>query len=814
MEDNKNNITLRNITTEIENSFLDYSMSVIVSRALPDVRDGLKPVHRRILYAFNDLGLTYDKPYKKSAFVVGEVMAKYHPHGDSATYGTIVRLAQDFNSRYPLVDGQGNFGSIDGDGAAAMRYTEARMSKIASELLRDINKDTVDMQDNYDGTKQEPKVLPARIPNLLVNGSSGIAVGMATNIPPHNLGEVIDGVIALADNSEITISELMSKIKGPDFPTGSFLLGRSIVQAYTTGRGSVIMRGKTEIEQMNNGKERIIITEIPYQVNKAKLVEKIAELARDKKIEGVTDLRDESNLKGMRIVIELRRDVNSNVILNNLYKLTPLQSSFGVNMIALVNGVPKLLNLKEVLYYYLEHQKEVVVRRTKFDLKKAQARAHILEGLRIALDNIDRIISLIRGSQTAEEAKAGLIDQFGLTEIQAQAILDMRLQRLTGLERDKIEEEYSKLMELIADLEDILAKPERVIQIVKDELLEVKEKFGDKRRSVIIEGQVDQIENEDLIEKEQIIITLSHNQYIKRLAASTYKSQGRGGRGVNGMTTNDEDNVAYMLSCSTHDHILFFTDKGKVYTLKGYEINQMSRQSKGIPIINLLEIEKEEKVNSIIAISDLQEEGTNLIFSTKYGIIKKSKLGDYASILKKGKIALKLDEDDALIDVQRITDDQDIMIVTANGQAIRINAEKVRTMGRVSRGVKGITLSPDDYVVGMEVVDESKKILTVTENGIGKISKSTEFNVINRGGKGVKVAKVTKKTGKIVAVKSIAGNEDLMIMTDQGIIIRIDVSTISTLGRTATGVKVINLVDDQKVATVTLAAKEESYEEE
>ena len=776
MEDNKNNITLRNITTEIENSFLDYSMSVIVSRALPDVRDGLKPVHRRILYAFNNLGLTYDKPYKKSAFVVGEVMAKYHPHGDSATYGTIVRLAQDFNSRYPLVDGQGNFGSIDGDGAAAMRYTEARMSKIASELLRDINKDTVDMQDNYDGTKQEPKVLPARIPNLLVNGSSGIAVGMATNIPPHNLS--------------------------------------GIVKAYTTGRGSVIMRGKTEIEQMKNGKERIVITEIPYQVNKAKLVEKIAELARDKKIEGVTDLRDESNLKGIRIVIELRRDVNSNVILNNLYKLTPLQSSFGVNMIALVNGVPKLLNLKEVLYYYLEHQKEVVVRRTRFDLKKAQARAHILEGLRIALDNIDRIISLIRGSQTAEEAKAGLIDQFGLTEIQAQAILDMRLQRLTGLERDKIEEEYSKLMELIADLEDILAKPERVIQIVKDELLEVKEKFGDKRRSVIIEGQVDQIENEDLIEKEQIIITLSHNQYIKRLAASTYKSQGRGGRGVNGMTTNDEDNVAYMLSCSTHDHILFFTDKGKVYTLKGYEINQMSRQSKGIPIINLLEIEKEEKVNSIIAISDLQEEGTNLIFSTKYGIIKKSKLGDYASILKKGKIALKLDEDDSLIDVQRITDDQDIMIVTANGQAIRINAEKVRTMGRVSRGVKGITLSPDDYVVGMEVVDESKKILTVTENGIGKISKSTEFNVINRGGKGVKVAKVTKKTGKIVAVKSIAGNEDLMIMTDQGIIIRIDVSTISTLGRTATGVKVINLVDDQKVATVTLAAKEESYEEE
>ena len=808
MEDNKNNITLRNITTEIENSFLDYSMSVIVSRALPDVRDGLKPVHRRILYAFNELGLTYDKPYRKSAAVVGEVMAKYHPHGDSATYGTIVRLAQDFNSRYPLVDGQGNFGSIDGDGAAAMRYTEARMSKIASEMLRDINKNTVDMQDNYDGTKKEPKVLPAKIPNLLVNGSSGIAVGMATNIPPHNLGEVIDGIVALSDNPDITIAELMTKIKGPDFPTGAYLLGRSgIVKAYNTGRGSIIMRGKTAIEQMKNGKERIVITEIPYQVNKAKLVEKIAELARDKKIEGVTDLRDESSLKGIRIVIELRRDVNSNVILNNLYKLTPLQSSFGVNMIALVNGVPKLLNLKEALYYYLEHQKEVVVRRTKFDLKKAQDRAHILEGLRIALDNIDRIISLIRGSKTTEEAKTGLIKQFDLSDIQAQAILDMRLQRLTGLEREKIEDEYSKLMNLIKDLQDILNKEDRVREIVKTELLEIKEKYGDSRRSVIIEGQVDTIDNEDLIEKEQIIITLSHNQYIKRLAASTYKSQGRGGRGVNGMTTNDEDNIAYMLSCSTHDHILFFTDKGKVYTLKGYEVNQMSRQSKGIPIINLLEIEKEEKVNSIIAISDLQEEGTNLIFSTKFGIIKKSKLGDYASILK-------LDDGDSLIDVQRITDEQDIMIVTANGQAIRINAEKVRTMGRVSRGVKGITLGLDDYVIGMEVVDETKKILTVTENGIGKISKSTEFNVINRGGKGVKVAKVTKKTGKIVAVKSIAGNEDLMVMTNQGVIIRIDISTISTLGRTATGVKVINLVDDQKVATVTLAEKEENYEEE
>lgn len=809
------NITLRNITTEIENSFLDYSMSVIVSRALPDVRDGLKPVHRRVLYAFSELGLTNDKPYRKSATVVGEVMGKYHPHGDSATYGTIVRLAQDFSSRYPMVAGQGNFGSIDGDSAAAMRYTEVKLSKIASEMIRDINKDTVDFQDNYDGSLQEPKVLPARIPNLLVNGGSGIAVGMATNIPPHNLGEVIDGVIALADNSEISIAELMTKIKGPDFPTGALILGKSgIVKAYNTGRGSIIMRGKTAIEQTKNGKERIIITEIPYQVNKAKLVEKIAELAREKKIEGITDLRDESSLKeGIRIVIELRRDSNSNVILNNLYKLTPLQSSFGVNMVALVNGKPQTLNLKEVLYYYLEHQKEVIVRRTRFDLKKAQDRAHILEGLRIALDNIDQIINLIRSSQTTEEAKTGLISNFNLSEVQAQAILDMRLQRLTGLERDKIEEEYNKLIELIKDLKDILANDYRVIDIIKTELLEVKAKYNDKRRSLIVEGQIDEIENEDLIEKEQIIITLSYNQYIKRIAASTYKSQGRGGRGINGMTTNNEDNIQYMLSCSTHDHILFFTDKGKVYTLKGYEINQMTRQAKGIPIINLLEIEKEEKVNSIIAISDLNEEDTNLVFITKYGIIKKSSLSDYASIMKKGKIALKLDEQDELIEVQKITKNNDIMIVTTGGQAIRMNEEKVRQMGRVSRGVKGITLSLDDHVIGMQVINEDKKILTVTENGIGKISKSGEFRVTNRGGKGIRVAKISKKTGKIVAVKSIAGNEDLMIMTDQGIVIRIDISMINILGRTATGVKLINLVDGQKVATVTLTEKEEILED-
>lgn len=808
------NITLRNITTEIENSFLDYSMSVIVSRALPDVRDGLKPVHRRVLYAFNELGLTNEKPFRKSAAVVGEVMAKYHPHADSATYGTIVRMAQDFNSRYPMVAGQGNFGSIDGDSAAAMRYTEAKLSKIASEMVRDLNKETVDFQENYDGSLKEPKVLPARIPNLLINGASGIAVGMATNIPPHHLGEVVDAVVALCDKPEISIPELMTKIKGPDFPTGALIFGQSgILKAYNTGRGSIVMRGKTRIEQIKNGKERIIISEIPYQVNKSKLVEKIAELAREKKIEGITDLRDESNLKeGIKIVIELKRDTNSKVVLNTLYKLTPLQSSFGVNMVALVNGKPKTLNLKEVLYYYLEHQKEVIVRRTKFDLKKAQDRAHILEGLRIALDNIDKIIELIKASQTTKEATEGLIEKFNLSEIQAHAILEMKLQRLTGLERDKIENEYNKLIELIKDLKDILSKDERVIEIIKEELLEIKEKYKDKRRSVIVQDKLEEIENEDLIEEEQIVISLSYNQYIKRLSTSTYRSQGRGGRGINGMTTNEEDNVQYMLTCSTHDHILFFTDKGKVYTLKGYQINQMSRQSKGIPIINLLDIEKGEKVSSMIAISNLNEEHTGLVFSTKLGIIKKSKLEDYATIMKKGKIALKLDDEDTLIDVQKVTKGEDIIIVTAKGQAIRIKESNVRIMGRLARGVKGIKLSTGDYVVSMQIINNDKKILTVTENGIGKITKASEFKITNRGGKGIKVARITKKTGNIVEVKSVDGTEDLMIMTDQGIIIRMDISNINTLSRTATGVKLINLVDGQKVATVTLAEKEKLEE--
>ena len=811
MEDNKNNITLRNITTEIENSFLDYSMSVIVSRALPDVRDGLKPVHRRILYAFNDLGLTYDKPYKKSAFVVGEVMAKYHPHGDSATYGTIVRLAQDFNSRYPMVDGQGNFGSIDGDGAAAMRYTEARMSKIASEMLRDINKDTVDMQDNYDGTKQEPKVLPSRIPNLLVNGSSGIAVGMATNIPPHNLGEVIDGVIALADNSEITIAELMTKIKGPDFPTGAYLLGRSgIVKAYTTGRGSVIMRGKTEIEQMKNGKERIIITEIPYQVNKAKLVEKIAELARDKKIEGITDLRDESNLKGMRIVIELRRDVNSNVILNNLYKLTPLQGSFGVNMIALVDGVPKLLNLKEVLYYYLEHQKEVVTRRTQFDKEKAEARAHILEGLLIALDHIDEVIRIIRASETDQEAQAELMSKFKLSERQSQAILDMRLRRLTGLERDKIQSEYDELIALIADLADILAKPERVIAIIKEELDESKRKFADARRTELMVGEVISLEDEDLIEEEDVVITLSNKGYIKRLAQDEFRSQKRGGRGVQGTGVNDDDFVRDIVSTSTHDHLYFMTNKGRVYRLKGYEIPEYGRTAKGLPIVNLLKLDEGETIQTVInAKSDEASENNHLVFVTRQGLVKRTKEAEFKNIRQNGLIALKLREGDELINVFLTTGNEEIVIGTKFGYSVRFKEDTIRSMSRMAAGVKGVTLRDGDQVVGAAAITEDQEVLIITEKGYGKRTSATEYPTKGRGGKGIKTANITEKNGNLAGIVTVSGDEDIMVITDTGVIIRTAVANISQTGRATQGVKVMRLDDSARIVTFALVEPEE-----
>ncbi len=714
----------RNISKEMKESFLDYAMSVIVSRALPDVRDGLKPVHRRILYGMNDQGMTSDKPYKKSARIVGDVMGKYHPHGDSSIYEAMVRMAQDFSYRYPLVDGQGNFGSMDGDGAAAMRYTEARMSKITGELLRDINKDTIDFQDNYDGNEREPVVLPARFPNLLVNGTSGIAVGMATNIPPHNLNEVIDGVLALSHNPEITTNDLMDIVQGPDFPTSGLIMGRSgIRRAYETGRGSVIMRARSEIELMKNGKERIVVSEIPYQVNKARLIEKIAELARDKKIEGITDLRDETSLKvGVRIVIEVRKDANANVILNNLYKQTPLQTSFGVNMIALVNGKPKLLGLRPILFHYLEHQKEVVTRRTKYNLKKAQDRAHILEGLRIALDHIDEIIALIREAQSDSEAMEGLQNRFNLSERQAQAILDMRLRRLTGLERGKIENEYQDLLKLIEELKAILDDEEKLLEIIREEITEIRDKYGDKRRTEITAAGLDQIEDEDLIPEEQIVISLSHNNYIKRLPVSTYRSQNRGGRGVQGMNTIEDDFVSQLVTLSTHDNVLFFTNKGRVYKLKGYEIPEMSRQSKGLPIVNALEIDKDEMISTMIAVKDLSSEENFLVFATKHGTVKRSKLSNFSRINKNGKIAINFKEGDELIAVRLTDGTKEVIIGTKHASLIRFDETKLRPLGRTAAGVRGISLREGDEVIGLDITDEEHQdeILIVTEKGYGR----------------------------------------------------------------------------------------------
>ncbi|MDF2902733.1 MAG: gyrase subunit, partial [Bacillus sp. (in: firmicutes)] len=675
-----------NISQEMKSSFLDYAMSVIVSRALPDVRDGLKPVHRRILYAMHDLGMHSDKPYKKSARIVGDVIGKYHPHGDSAVYETMVRMAQDFNYRYMLVDGHGNFGSVDGDSAAAMRYTESRMSKISMELLRDINKDTIDFQDNYDGEEREPVVLPARFPNLLVNGTTGIAVGMATNIPPHQLGEVIDGVLAISHDPEITTQELMEIIPGPDFPTGGLILGRSgIRKAYETGRGSVTIRAKVEIEQKSNGKEVIIVNELPYQVNKARLIEKIAELARDKKIEGITDLRDESDRNGMRIVIEVRKDANANVLLNNLYKHTALQTSFGINTLALVNGHPKVLTLKQCLVHYLDHQKVVIRRRTEFELRKAEARAHILEGLKIALDNIDAVISLIRGSRTTDIAREGLMTQFQLSEKQAQAILDMRLQRLTGLEREKIEEELQTLLNLIEELNAILANEEKILEIIREELTEIKERFNDKRRTEIVTSGVEMIEDEDLIPKESVVITLTHNGYIKRLPVSTYRSQKRGGRGIQGMNTNEDDFVEHLITTSTHDTILFFTNKGKVYRSKGYEIPEYSRTAKGLPIINLLEVDKGEWVNAIIPVEEFVDDWS-LFFTTKQGVSKRSPLTSFANIRNNGLIALNLREEDELISVRLTDGSKEIIIGTKKGMLIRFPETDVRSMGRTATG--------------------------------------------------------------------------------------------------------------------------------
>ncbi|MEH7381988.1 DNA gyrase subunit A [Bacillus sp. JJ1533] len=810
MSENQNShVQEINISQEMKTSFLDYAMSVIVSRALPDVRDGLKPVHRRILYAMNDLGMTAEKAYKKSARIVGEVIGKYHPHGDSAVYDTMVRMAQDFNYRYMLVDGHGNFGSVDGDAAAAMRYTEARMSKISMELLRDINKDTIDYQDNYDGSEREPAVLPARFPNLLVNGAAGIAVGMATNVPPHQLGEIIDGVLAISKDPEMTIAELMDIIPGPDFPTAGHILGRSgIRKAYETGKGSITLRAKVEIEQMKNGKEVILVTELPYQVNKAKLIEKIAELVRDKKIDGITDLRDESDRTGMRIVMEVRRDANANVLLNNLYKHTALQTTFGINMLALVNGHPRVLNLKQCLQYYLDHQVVVIKRRTAFELRKAEARAHILEGLRIALDHIDEIITLIRGSQTTDIAREGLMTRFNLSEKQAQAILDMRLQRLTGLERDKIEAEYQELVALIAELKAILADEEKVLEIIREELLEIKERFNDTRRTEILAGGLEMIEDEDLIPRENIIITLTNKGYIKRLPVSTYRSQKRGGRGIQGMGTNEDDFVEQLLSTSTHDTILFFTNKGKVYRLKGYEIPEFSRTAKGIPIINLLEIDKEEWINAIIPVSELVDDWF-LFFTTRKGISKRTPLSSFANIRKGGLIAVGLHEGDELISVRLTDGSKDIIIGTKDGMLIRFPESDVRSMGRTAAGVKGINLSEGDEVVGMEILEDNLDVLIVTEHGYGKRTQASEYRIQSRGGKGLKTVNITEKNGKVIAVKAVTEESDLMLITADGVLIRMSISDISQIGRTTQGVKLIRLDENGHVATVAVVEKEE-----
>lgn len=811
-EEKFSQIVDRDINVEMRESFMDYAMSIIVSRALPDVRDGLKPVHRRILYAMSELGMYPDKPFKKSARIVGEVIGKYHPHGDSAVYETMVRMAQDFSMRYMLVEGHGNFGSIDGDFAAAMRYTEARLSKIAMEMLRDINKETIDFMPNYDGEEHEPVVLPARYPNLLVNGVSGIAVGMATNIPPHNLGEVIDGVQAMIENPDIDSLELMDYIKGPDFPTAGYIVGRSgIRQAYTTGRGSITMRAKTTIEE-NNNKARIIVDELPYQVNKARLVEKIAELVREKRIDGITDLRDESDRNGMRVVIELRRDVNPNVVLNNLYKHTSLQSTFGINMLAIVNNEPKILTLREVLHHYLQHQVDVIRRRTEFDLKKAEARAHILEGLRIALDHLDEVIALIRSSQTAEIARNGLIERFGLSEEQAQAILDMRLQRLTGLEREKIEAEYQELLLKIAEYREILANESLVLQIISDELQEIRERYSDDRRTAIIVGE-ESILDEDLIPQEEVVITITHTGYIKRLPVTTYRSQKRGGRGVVGMDTKDNDFVEHLFVTNTHHYLMFFTDRGKAYRLKAYEIPELGRTARGTPIINLIQIEQGETVNAVIPVEKF-DESKYLFFATRHGIVKKTPLEDYVNIRKGGLIAVNLREDDTLIDVRLTDGEQELIMGTAKGMSIRFPESDVRSMGRAATGVKGITLDADDELIGMDVIVPDQEILIVTTKGYGKRTPVLDYRIQSRGGKGIKTINITDKNGPVVGLKVVKDDEDLMIITSSGTLIRMSMEGISTMGRYAQGVKLINIRDEDSVATVCRSDKSDDHDDE
>ena len=806
-----NNLIDVNLTSEMKTSFIDYAMSVIVSRALPDVRDGLKPVQRRILYGMNELGVTPDKPHKKSARITGDVMGKYHPHGDSSIYEAMVRMAQWWSYRYMLVDGHGNFGSMDGDGAAAQRYTEARMSKIALEMLRDLNKNTVDFQDNYDGSEREPIVLPSRIPNLLVNGATGIAVGMATNIPPHNLAETIDAVKLMMDNPEVTTRELMEVLPGPDFPTGGLVMGKSgIHRAYETGKGSIVLRSRTEIETTKSGRDRIVVTEFPYMVNKTKVHEHIVRLAQEKRIEGITAVRDESSREGVRFVIEVRRDASANVILNNLFKLTQLQTNFSFNMLAIEKGVPKILSLRQILADYIAHQQEVVVRRTQFDKDKAEARAHILEGLLIALDHLDEVITIIRNSQTDAEAQAELMARFELTERQSQAILDMRLRRLTGLERDKIQNEYNDLLALIADLADILAKPERVIAIIKEELDESKRKFADARRTELMVGEVVSLEDEDLIEEEDVVITLSNKGYIKRLAQDEFRSQKRGGRGVQGTGVNDDDFVRDIVSTSTHDHLYFMTNKGRVYRLKGYEIPEYGRTAKGLPIVNLLKLDEGETIQTVInAKSDEASENNHLVFVTRQGLVKRTKEAEFKNIRQNGLIALKLREGDELINVFLTTGNEEIVIGTKFGYSVRFKEDTIRSMSRMAAGVKGVTLRDGDQVVGAAAITEDQEVLIITEKGYGKRTSATEYPTKGRGGKGIKTANITEKNGNLAGIVTVSGDEDIMVITDTGVIIRTAVANISQTGRATQGVKVMRLDDSARIVTFALVEPEE-----
>lgn len=807
------NLVNVNLTKEMKTSFIDYAMSVIVARALPDVRDGLKPVHRRILYGMNELGVTPDKPHKKSARITGDVMGKYHPHGDSSIYEAMVRMAQWWSYRYMLVDGHGNFGSMDGDGAAAQRYTEARMSKIALEMLRDINKNTVDFVDNYDANEREPLVLPARFPNLLVNGATGIAVGMATNIPPHNLGETIDAVKLVMDNPEVTTKDLMEVLPGPDFPTGALVMGKSgIHKAYETGKGSIVLRSRTEIEETKTGRERIVVTEFPYMVNKTKVHEHIVRLVQEKRIEGITAVRDESNREGVRFVIEVKRDASANVILNNLFKMTQMQTNFGFNMLAIQNGVPKILSLRQILDAYIEHQKEVVVRRTRFDKEKAEARAHILEGLLIALDHIDEVIRIIRASETDAEAQAELMSKFKLSERQSQAILDMRLRRLTGLERDKIQSEYDDLLALIADLTDILAKPERVSQIIKDELDEVKRKFGDQRRTELMVGEVLSLEDEDLIEESDVLITLSNKGYIKRLDQAEFTAQKRGGRGVQGTGVKDDDFVRELVSTSTHDHLLFFTNKGRVYRLKGYEIPEYGRTAKGLPVVNLLKLDEGESIQTIINVESERSDDAYLFFTTRHGIVKRTSVKEFANIRQNGLKALNLKDEDELINVLLTEEDTDIIIGTKFGYAVRFNQSAVRGMSRIATGVKGVNLREGDTVVGASVITDQDEVLIITEKGYGKRTVATEYPTKGRGGKGMKTANVAEKNGPLSGLLTVKGDEDLMIITDTGVMIRTNVANISQTGRSTMGVKVMRLDQDAKIVTFTTVAAAEKEE--